>query len=815
MFLKHGGRRGGGGRGSGGDDDACALRLPPEPDRKAILGCLAVALNASLAARRRRRPAATAANGEATAGDDTNDNEVKFSLHDDGPDRSLDGRGRSGDADGTRRARAFAREILAVATELLYLAPDHASFFLSNLDIECEDVATEREVLFRPFLESLSGADELFSGEERPEKKADGARDGKGEGSQSGLETMRIVGYDGRVRHAFKCLAVAVLSHFDAKEHAFLTRETAAAHAARKFEALEDGIVRRLSTLSRMAKDEKGGDNNSLTGQKKQSTMGQAAVRGLKITAAGVAAGTLFAASRPRHRGGGIAALAGTSSAVTVIATILLLPAATTIFGVGGGALVASKMSERTAGLTDFNLERIPDGGGGDGDGDSETPGLSRTVCVGGWLRDEHDASRPFGTTPRGLTERRELLCRFCSIYAPEVVPRCSRVLEEWRGREDELWDAIRSSYGKDPCALLPLAKRERRDARLLEAEDAAVDELVREMGLKLPANAENRCKAVKGKGREDSLPPVVDLLSDVLAPRDAGAGKKEETRDATLRSYKAWDFHAEYGDELYIVSWERRLLLELYGTAKEFQKDLAKKAAGEALKKTAMASLMVAVALPAALLSLSNIIDEKWTLVSERADEAGVLLAQSLLNSDAGHRPVSLVGFSFGARVILSCIMELARNQAIWERQQENTSRKEEERDNMSKAASLKKSISSMSSRRMESDVRFSREPASIVEDVVLMGCPASVHPSTWLSCRRVVGGRLVNCFSQHDMILALMYRIKNISKIMSPPVGIRDVDAPGVENYDVSRYVASHVEYCVAVREILEFVSYDQPTS
>ena len=64
--------------------------------------------------------------------------------------------------------------------------------------------------------------------------------------------------------------------------------------------------------------------------------------------------------------------------------------------------------------------------------------------------------------------------------------------------------------------------------------------------------------------------------------------------------------------------------------------------------------------------------IDEKWTLANERADEAGILLAQSLLNSTAGYRPVSLVGFSFGARMIIACLNELARNQEIWESQRE-----------------------------------------------------------------------------------------------------------------------------------------------
>lgn len=34
--------------------------------------------------------------------------------------------------------------------------------------------------------------------------------------------------------------------------------------------------------------------------------------------------------------------------------------------------------------------------------------------------------------------------------------------------------------------------------------------------------------------------------------------------------------------------------------------------------------------------------IDEKWTLAAERSDEAGILLAECLLNSNAGHRPVS-----------------------------------------------------------------------------------------------------------------------------------------------------------------------------
>jgi hypothetical protein len=232
-----------------------------------------------------------------------------------------------------------------------------------------------------------------------------------------------------------------------------------------------------------------------------------------------------------------------------------------------------------------------------------------------------------------------------------------------------------------------------------------------------------------------------------------------------------------------------------------------------------------------------SSKIDEKWTLAAERSDEAGILLAECLLNSDAGHRPVSkflprssllcsllancrcsasvgLVGFSFGARIILSCLKELARYQGIWERQQESREMNGIEDISQTKMASFRRSLIGISNR--ESRVEFSREPASIVEDVILMGVPASINRTTWLLCREVVGGRLVNCFSQNDMILALMYRVKNLgSSLLSPPVGISKVDVPGIENYDVSGFVANHGEYCVAVREILKAVGYDQPAN
>ena len=70
-----------------------------------------------------------------------------------------------------------------------------------------------------------------------------------------------------------------------------MTIQTANAYATRKFEALEEGIALRLSVLSKQMKQ----DKEKLAGVKKQSSFAQSAVRGLKIGAAGVAAGTVFA----------------------------------------------------------------------------------------------------------------------------------------------------------------------------------------------------------------------------------------------------------------------------------------------------------------------------------------------------------------------------------------------------------------------------------------------------------------------------------------------------------------------------------------
>lgn len=133
--------------------------------------------------------------------------------------------------------------------------------------------------------------------------------------------------------------------------------------------------------------------------------------------------------------------------------------------------------------------------------------------------------------------------------------------------------------------------------------------------------------------------------------------------------------------------------------------------------------------ALPAALLQLCEMIDSPWILAMERSDEAGKRLAVSLLET-AGQRPITLVGYSLGARVIYSCLTELARHQKLWEDQQQRLERsstswpdvpKPNKENDSSKFGNNQ--IKEETERNSFNLMCYNFEPASIVEDVVLMG--------------------------------------------------------------------------------------------
>uniref|UniRef100_H2YRX9 Transmembrane and coiled-coil domain-containing protein 4 n=1 Tax=Ciona savignyi TaxID=51511 RepID=H2YRX9_CIOSA len=119
---------------------------------------------------------------------------------------------------------------------------------------------------------------------------------------------------------------------------------------------------------------------------------------------------------------------------------------------------------------------------------------------------------------------------------------------------------------------------------------------------------------------------------------------------------------HLLQSREQYSLVWEGEHLMRLGNALEYILETIMSYAAAEALKYTALAGLIAAVAWPASIVSVAGVIDNPWSVCLQRSVQVGRQLAEVLLAREHGQRPVSLIGFSLGARVIYFCLEELAK---------------------------------------------------------------------------------------------------------------------------------------------------------
>jgi hypothetical protein len=637
---------------------------------------------------------------------------------------------------------------------------------------------------------------------------------------------------------------------------------------------LEHSIARRLIRLSESDPNANSRNNSQGgAGDAKRKQNGiitrQQFIRGVKIGSAGVVAGSLFALTGGLAAPGiaaGIAALAaGSAAATAAVATLTSATVVTTIFGFGGGTLAAYKMQRRTEGLTQFEFHKeSTNKGEKKGEGNDVKSRIEAelfcTICISGWLRDTYDYQRPWGlhpTNPR-LLDRLELLERFYSIHSPDHIPKSAKILASWKGEENKLWAILRQKYGRDPDHVFPLDHGPRLVGGITLEQDEVLDQLFVELGYNSAApngptpsekqstpvekmrsdwkdrrqQQQSRAESARGAEREaardyDSvhgpLPSGFEqqlMMDDSAANTTAfesgtsamsfEASKVEETYIPPAHLATVWDYKTTYGGEIYTVTWESHLLKTICDCVMDLAMDVVSGATKQILKQTILSTLLSAIVWPSYLVNVANMIDGDWTLAVERADEAGKVLARTLLFSRAGHRPVTLVGFSFGGRIVYSCLKELARFQEEWEEYQEL--KREQVEGGNEGPPSLPK---------LDEKFEGMREPASIIEDAVIMGVPNHLNLLSWKACRQVVAGRLVNCYSRKDLILSLMFQAKRLSgnfnnaggSLLKPVCGTCPVLVPGVENIDVSDLVSGHQDYCLVTGRIMERVRHGQP--
>ncbi|RFU74573.1 duf726 domain protein [Trichoderma arundinaceum] len=208
---------------------------------------------------------------------------------------------------------------------------------------------------------------------------------------------------------------------------------------------------------------------------------------------------------------------------------------------------------------------------------------------------------------------------------------------------------------------------------------------------------------------------------------------------------------------DIYSVLWEPEMLQSMGDTINILATEALTQGLQQVLGSTILVSLMAAIQLPVVLTKLSYLIDNPWAVSLDRATAAGLILADSLIERSLGTRPITLVGYSLGSRVIFSCLRELARKGAY-----------------------------------------------GLVQNVYMFGSPIVAKKDEFLKARSVVSGRFVNGYNRNDWILGYLFRLTNggIRRI----AGLAPLDdCPGIENVDVTDLVAGHMEYRKAMPSLL----------
>ncbi|KAF3793197.1 Transmembrane and coiled-coil domain-containing protein 4 [Nymphaea thermarum] len=194
---------------------------------------------------------------------------------------------------------------------------------------------------------------------------------------------------------------------------------------------------------------------------------------------------------------------------------------------------------------------------------------------------------------------------------------------------------------------------------------------------------------------------------------------------------------------ERYALQWESKNLIAVSTAIQDWlTSSLTTELMRQGAMLTVLSSLVAALAWPSTLLAATNFIDSKWAIAVDR--------------------PVTLIGYSVGARVIFKCLQRLAK----------------------------------------------SHNSAEIVEKVVLLGAPIPSRDENWEAARKVVAGRFVNAYSTNDWMLGVAFRASLLTEGLA---GIEPVEVSGIENVDVTEVIDGHSSYLHCTQQIVERLELD----
>ncbi|KAG2197086.1 hypothetical protein INT46_003154 [Mucor plumbeus] len=251
----------------------------------------------------------------------------------------------------------------------------------------------------------------------------------------------------------------------------------------------------------------------------------------------------------------------------------------------------------------------------------------------------------------------------------------------------------------------------------------------------------------------DPDLPPVPALRCTICVSGFL-FDSKEETRTPWEHAFEGKRNHTD----IFCLEYETEILLQLGYSFRRFVKDTAVNYAGmEVAKATVLHAFFAAVALPATILKIADVIDNPWQMVVDRSKKAGVVLADVLEERVQGNRPCNLVAYSCGCLVIWSCLQELNE-----------------------------------------------RGKHGLVDNVVMMGAPISTEETwEWRNAANVVSGRFINCYTPNDWVLAFVYRLHSLATNVA---GLEAVSGLGkrIENIEVD--IDGHTKYPYVIKDIMD---------
>ena len=232
------------------------------------------------------------------------------------------------------------------------------------------------------------------------------------------------------------------------------------------------------------------------------------------------------------------------------------------------------------------------------------------------------------------------------------------------------------------------------------------------------------------------------------------GLVKREEVKSWTALTYS---------HEQYLLKYETKHLLRFTSAMSDLLKDTAVSlAADELIRYTIFSALASSLAWPVTLLSMTSVIDNPWSVCMKRSKAVGIHLSSVLIKKIHGDRPVTLVGYGLGARVIFFCLLDMVTK---------NTPDKY----------------------------------SGIIENAVLCGAPVTSQSLVWRKLCNAVSGKLINGYSSNDWVLSFLYKT---SRVTTSVAGIRAVDLSDrkMVNVDLSSVISGHSDYLTKMGDVLK---------